>query len=178
MASDTVSRLGRTRLAIGAAVLALCFLAAIAGRVADGAQAARWLVGLVLLSLAPLALLWHALRHLQQTSMPLQTEIPPAMPLHAQALAQSVLQLEAQLQHAPVALFLIREPHAAAMDQTAAQDQANFAVTTLVTSPANSAATSLASSPANPLVQPLNASARWWPAMRWWWQARRSGWSP
>lgn len=86
----------------GASVLALMALAAGAGA---SAGSPRLLVLCALAAAGPAWLLWRALARLGPEAVPAAPE-PPPMP------AQPALLLEARLEHAPVALFLLEAPGA------------------------------------------------------------------
>lgn len=86
------------------AIVLLCGLAATALAVAPSA---RLLVLCALAALLPITLIWQGLSGLARRPPLLTEETPVGMPRGQDSLAQNLLKLQAQLEHAPIALFSI-----------------------------------------------------------------------
>lgn len=87
--------------------LAIALLCALAATALAVASSARLLVLCALAALLPVTLIWQCLAALTRRPLLLAQETPVGLPRGTDSLAQNLLKLQAQLEHAPIALFSI-----------------------------------------------------------------------
>ena len=89
--------------------VSIAFLCALAGTAVLVSPSLRLFVLCAMGAVFPIVIIWRALGLLLSRSKTQQEEIPIGVPRDPEALANRVLRLEAQLEHAPIALFSIGE---------------------------------------------------------------------
>lgn len=89
--------------------LAIALLCVLAGLSVQLFSSVRLLVLCAMTSIWPIAIIWRSLMLLvRRRNLPVE-EMPLGIPRDADKLAQHLLKLEAQLEHAPIALFSVQE---------------------------------------------------------------------
>lgn len=111
MAFDSQPSVGICIAKICTAIIFLCFLSGTAVLVFPSV---RLVVLCSMAALIPIVMIWRALAHLLRRSNTPQEEIAVGLPRDPQGLTVRVLRLEAQLEHAPIALFSIDDRREAA----------------------------------------------------------------
>jgi signal transduction histidine kinase len=106
MASDSGSSVHITIAKICIAIVTLCVLS---GTAVMAFPSVRLVVLCAMGAVFPVVMIWRALAFLLRRSNTQQEEISVGLPRDQQGLADSVLRLEAQLEHAPIALFSIND---------------------------------------------------------------------
>ncbi len=104
MASDSLPSTRVTIAKICIAIISLCILSGTAVLVFPSV---RLMVLCVMAAVFPIAMIWRSLAFLLKRSNAPQEEISVGLPRDPQGLTDRVLRLEAQLEHAPIALFSI-----------------------------------------------------------------------